>query len=76
MHRTCGTAAIKDDLLFIADFSGLFHCLDAKTGKPYWTHDMFAATWGSAADRRRQGLYRRRRGRGHASSELSPEKEI
>ena len=47
MHRTCGTAAIQDGLLFVADFSGLFHCLDAKTGIPYWTHDMLAAAWGS-----------------------------
>ena len=52
MHRTIGSVAIKDDLLFIADFSGLVHCLDAKKvedGKPvvYWTHDMFAASWGS-----------------------------
>ena len=47
MHRTCGTVAIKDGLLFVADFSGLFHCLDAKTGVPYWTHDMLAAAWGS-----------------------------
>jgi hypothetical protein len=53
MHRSCGTVAIKDDLLFIADFSGLFHCVDAKKvdedGKPtvYWTYDMFAAAWGS-----------------------------
>ena len=47
MHRTCGTAAIKDNLLYVADFSGLFHCLDAKTGVPYWTHDMLAAAWGS-----------------------------
>lgn len=47
MHRTCGTVAIKDDLLFVADFSGLFHCLDAKTGVPYWTYDMLAAAWGS-----------------------------
>lgn len=47
MHRTCGTAAIKDNLLFIADFSGVFHCLDAKTGEPYWTYDMFAASWAS-----------------------------
>ena len=48
MHRTCGTAAIKDGLLFVADFSGLFHCVDAKTGIPYWTHDMLAAAWGSS----------------------------
>ncbi|MBM4021984.1 MAG: serine/threonine protein kinase [Planctomycetes bacterium] len=47
MHRTCGTVAIKDGLLFVADFSGLFHCLDIKTGKPLWTHDMLAASWGS-----------------------------
>jgi outer membrane protein assembly factor BamB len=47
MHRSCGTVVIKNDLLFIADFSGLFHCLDAKTGVPYWTHDMLAAAWGS-----------------------------
>jgi len=47
MHRSCGTVAIKDDLLFISDFSGLFHCLNAKTGKVHWTHDMFAAAWGS-----------------------------
>ncbi|MGN6136414.1 MAG: outer membrane protein assembly factor BamB family protein [Aureliella sp.] len=47
MHRTCGTVAIKNDLLFVADFSGMFHCLDAKTGKPYWTFDMFAASWAS-----------------------------
>ena len=47
MHRSCGTVAIQDDLLYIADFSGLFHCLDAKTGKVHWTYDMLAAAWGS-----------------------------
>ncbi|MCG8585167.1 MAG: PQQ-binding-like beta-propeller repeat protein [Pirellulales bacterium] len=47
MHRSCGTVAIKDGLLFIADFSGLFHCLDVETGKPHWTYDMLAAAWGS-----------------------------
>ena len=48
MHRTCSTVTIKNDLLFIADFSGLFHCLNAKTGKMNWTYDMLAAMWGSA----------------------------
>ncbi|HKD35334.1 MAG TPA: PQQ-binding-like beta-propeller repeat protein [Pirellulales bacterium] len=47
MHRTCGTAAIKNDLLFIPDFSGILHCLDAKTGKPHWTYDLLSACWGS-----------------------------
>lgn len=47
MHRTIGSTCIKDDLLYIVDFSGLFHCIDAKTGKPYWSYDMLAAAWGS-----------------------------
>jgi outer membrane protein assembly factor BamB len=47
MHRSCGTVAIKDGLLYIADFSGLFHCLDLKTGKPHWTYDMLGQAWGS-----------------------------
>src|SRR5437773_2215019 len=29
MHRSLSSAAIKDDLLFITDESGLVHCLDA-----------------------------------------------
>ncbi len=47
MHRSCGTVAIKDNLLFIADFSGLFHCLDATTGEVQWTYDLLSAAWGS-----------------------------
>ena len=47
-HRSIGIPAVKDDILYVADFSGLFHCLDAKSGKVHWTHDMFAACWGSA----------------------------
>ncbi len=47
MHRTLGSVAIKDDILYIADYSGLFHCLDAKTGKRHWVYDMLAAAWGS-----------------------------
>jgi outer membrane protein assembly factor BamB len=27
--------------------NGVLNCLDAATGKPYWTHDMLAAVWGS-----------------------------
>lgn len=48
MHRTCGTVTIKDDLLFLPDFSGLVHCLDAKTGEAHWVHDLLAANWSSA----------------------------
>ena len=47
MHRSCGTVCIKNDLLYISDFSGLFHCLNAQTGEVHFTYDMFAAAWGS-----------------------------
>ncbi len=47
IRRSISTGAAYGDLLFYADFSGFLHCLDRKTGKPYWTHDMLAAVWGS-----------------------------
>ncbi|RMG00446.1 MAG: pyrrolo-quinoline quinone, partial [Planctomycetota bacterium] len=43
----CSTVAIRDDLLFVADCGRLVHCLDANTGKPYWTHEMRGDAWGS-----------------------------
>lgn len=45
MHRTMGSVAIKDDLLFIVDLSGIVHCLDSNTGVPYWTHDLKSQAW-------------------------------
>jgi outer membrane protein assembly factor BamB len=53
IHRSISTVSITPDgLLFIADFSGFVHCLDAETGKVHWVHDMKAHMWGStlAAD--------------------------
>ena len=47
MNRSCGTVAIKDDILYIADFNGIFHCLNAIDGTSHWTYDMYAAAWGS-----------------------------
>ena len=46
-HRTMSTAAVRDGLLYIADLSGFVYCLDANTGEKLWTHDTFAAIWGS-----------------------------
>jgi outer membrane protein assembly factor BamB len=48
IRRSISTAAIADGLVYIPDFSGFLHCLDAQTGQEYWNHDMLAAVWGSA----------------------------
>src|SRR5262249_1615265 len=48
IRRSISTAAITDGLVYIPDFSGFLHCLDAQTGQEYWQHDMLAAVWGSA----------------------------
>ncbi len=53
IHRSISTVSITPDgLVFVGDFSGFVHCLDAETGKVYWVHDMKAHMWGStlAAD--------------------------
>jgi len=47
MHRSLGMVAIRDNLLVIGDFSGLVHCLDARTGRTHWTHDILSAIWGT-----------------------------
>lgn len=53
IHRSISSVSITPEgLVFICDFSGFIHCLDAETGKAYWVHDMKAHMWGStlAAD--------------------------
>jgi hypothetical protein len=47
INRSISTAAIADGLAFLSDFSGVLHCLDGKTGKPYWTYDLKSPVWGS-----------------------------
>jgi len=49
IHRTISTVSIDPatGLLFVGDFSGFVHCLDADTGKLNWVYDMKAHMWGS-----------------------------
>jgi outer membrane protein assembly factor BamB len=49
IHRSISTVSIDPNtaLLFVGDFSGFVHCLDAETGKLNWVYDMKAHMWGS-----------------------------
>jgi outer membrane protein assembly factor BamB len=47
-NRTPCTCVVHDGLVYVADVSGNFHCLDARTGKHYWEHDLGVEVRGSA----------------------------
>ncbi len=49
IYRSLSTVSIDPEtgLLFAGDLSGFIYCLDAETGRHYWTHDLKAHMWGS-----------------------------
>jgi len=47
IRRSISTAAVAGGLVYVSDLHGVLHCLDAGTGRPYWTFDMLAPVWGS-----------------------------
>ena len=47
-HHCCTTPAIHDGMVFVGDCGKTFHCVDAETGKPYWTHQTKGDIWASA----------------------------
>jgi outer membrane protein assembly factor BamB len=47
LRRSISTASVLGGLVYISDFAGFVHCLDITSGKPYWTHDLLSAVWGS-----------------------------
>jgi len=45
--RSISTPSIADGLLYIAEYDGDLHCIDAKTGKQIWVHETKSRIWGS-----------------------------
>ena len=43
----CSTPAIWEGLVFVADCGRNIHCVDAETGRPYWTHESNGEIWAS-----------------------------
>ncbi len=37
--RTLSSVAVHDGLVIAPELAGYVHCLDARTGRPYWVHD-------------------------------------
>ena len=47
IRRSISTSAIWDGIVYMPDFSGFLHALDANTGEVKFVHDTFAAVWSS-----------------------------
>lgn len=47
VEHCVSTPSVLEGLVFVADCSGLVHCVDAATGQPYWTHKLKGDIWGS-----------------------------
>ncbi len=45
--RTMSTACIVEGVCYISELNGILHCLDAKTGKKFWSYDTKSQIWGS-----------------------------
>jgi outer membrane protein assembly factor BamB len=46
-RHAMATPAIRDGLVFVGDTGRRIHCVDAETGRAYWTHDAKGEIWAS-----------------------------
>ena len=46
-RHCCSTPAVYEGMVFAADCGKQVHCVDAETGKVYWTHQTKGDMWGS-----------------------------
>ncbi len=47
VRHVMGTPAVANGLVFLGDCGQTVHCVDARTGKPYWTHEASGEIWAS-----------------------------
>jgi outer membrane protein assembly factor BamB len=47
IHHSISQIAAQDNLVVVADLTGIVHCLDAKTGARHSTHDLFSGACSS-----------------------------
>lgn len=46
-RHCCATPAVYDGLVFVVDSGRLIHCVDARTGEAFWTHETDGDMWAS-----------------------------
>lgn len=47
IRRSLSTPSVFNGLVFVNDYSGFIHCMDAATGQLYWSFDTKSHIWGS-----------------------------
>ncbi|NLX95814.1 MAG: PQQ-binding-like beta-propeller repeat protein [Rhodopirellula sp.] len=47
-EHCCATPAVHQGLVFVGDYGKIFHCVDARTGRACWTHELDGQVWSSA----------------------------
>jgi outer membrane protein assembly factor BamB len=47
IDRSLATVSVVDNLVYVTDYSGNIHCLDAHTGDPHWKQSTDSPLWSS-----------------------------